>query len=188
MGVDYYDYHPSIVLDRPVAIAGFFGVELGQIVGALSQRTGIQTIELDRWVEHEAGKSVSELVLVEGERALKRHELGLLRKALNDQPFAIIALGDGTLTEYDGRKLVLDGAKLIYLRAELDDLLGRIRQHLADSPGCYWPFVLKEPEVVDDLVALFDERRAGYESAEIIVDVTGKHPNKVADELLAHLG
>lgn len=183
----YYDYHPTVVLERPVALAGFFGVELGSIAGALSQRTGLPAIELERWIEHEAGRSVSELVLVDGERALREREVPLLKRALADQPPAIIALSDATLTEYDARKLVLDRSRLIYLRAELEDLLGRIQQHLESSPGCYWPFVLRGPEHVEDLQALFDERRAGYESAELIVEVTGKHPNTVAEELLGLL-
>lgn len=185
--MDYYSYHPTVSLERPVVLAGFFGMELGIVAGVISQRTGVSVVELERWIEHEAGKSVSELVLLEGERALRQRELPMLKRALKDTPPPLVTLSDATLTEYDARRLVMVDTKLIYLKADLEDLYQRILRGLEASPGCYWPWVLQPPQSPKDLEALFQDRRAGYESAHLTLDVTGKHPNAIAELVMGHL-
>lgn len=185
--MDYYSYHPTVFMEQPVCLAGFFGLELGVIAGIISQRTGIAVVELDRWVEHEAGKSVSEMVLFGGEKELRRREVPLLRRALADTPPPLIALSDATLTEYDSRRMVLKGSKLIYLKASVEDLFGRIRYALEASPGCYWPWTLQGPQQPADLEHLLEDRRGGYESANVVIDVTGMHPNSIAERVLAEI-
>lgn len=185
--MDYYSYHPTVFMERPVCLAGFFGLELGVIAGIISQRTGIAVVELDRWIEHDAGKSVSELVLFGGEKELRRREVPLLRRALADTPPPLIALSDATLTEYDARRMVLKGAKLIYLKSSLEDLFERVCYALQASPGCYWPWTLQGPSKPEDLRSLLDDRRGGYESAHVVIDVTGLHPNTIAEQVLAEI-
>lgn len=185
--MDYYSYEPMMTLDRPVALAGFFGMELGVVAGVVSQRTGLPVIELDRWIEHEAGKSVSEIVLREGVNALKKRELPLLQRALKDTPPPLLVLGDSTLTDYDPRKLLMNHAHIIYFQAALPDLLARVQRGLSSSPGCYWPWMLRAPTSVQEIETYFADRRGGYESAHTTVDVTGWNAGKIAERLLTEL-
>lgn len=185
--MDYYDYTPTVFLERPVALTGFLGGKLGHVGSMIAQRTGLSLIDLPRWVEHEAGRSLSELVLLDGEGALRAIEARLLRRALDDRPAGIIALGDGTLLDPDNRRLVQEKARLVYLKADLDDALRCIRAHLRESPGELPDFVLNEPESVQALRPLFEARREGYEGAEVVLEVSGKHPNRIAEEIIAIL-
>ena len=59
----YYDNHLSFVPEKPIALIGFPGAEVPRIARAISMSTGLPLIELDRWIEHESGKSIPQLIL-----------------------------------------------------------------------------------------------------------------------------
>ena len=63
---NYYEHGPLVLLQRPIALIGFLGVDqhgLGRDLAALS---GLTLIEVDRWIEHEAGQSLVALVQTQG--------------------------------------------------------------------------------------------------------------------------
>lgn len=180
---DYYDVHPERALERPLALTGFMGAGVSRVGNALSTRTGLPAIELQRWVEHTAGCSVSELVLTRGEAALTALEDELLPKALKERPAGILVLGDATLTSAENRKAVLEGATLVYLRAQLDSLKDGIARDLEASPGCYPAFLTSPPSSAAELLPLFHKRSLGYECADVVIDVDDRSVTSVVEEL-----
>ena len=71
---NYYEHEPLVLLQRPIALIGFLGVDqhgLGRDLAALS---GLTLIEVDRWIEHEAGQSLVSLVQTQGIEALRQLE------------------------------------------------------------------------------------------------------------------
>jgi len=125
----YYSYDPTLVLKRPIAIAGPLGAGT-QIVGAyLSQRTGLPFVDLDRGIEHLAGQSLLELHLTKGAGFVHRMERKLMKKVLAQNPPAIVALGEGALSSSYARFFATRNATLVYLKHEreiLDDQLSKL--------------------------------------------------------------
>lgn len=180
---DYYDVHPEHVLERPLALTGFMGAGVSRIGSALSSRTGLPSIDLSRWVEHKAGCSLSELTLMKGEDAVRELESELLPKALAERPAAILMLGDATLLSPENRKAVLEGATLVYLRAQLDALKDGIVRDLEAFPGCYPEFLTAGPSSSSELLPLFHKRSLGYECADVTLDIDERSVSSVVDEL-----
>jgi shikimate kinase len=183
----YYDYHPTLTLPRPLALAGFFGSGTAEVAAIVSQRTGLAVVELDRWIEHEAGSSLAELVWREGEERLREIESRLLPRALAQQPPALVALGDGALLRDENRRLVLEAADLMYLREVPAVLLSRVREEVRRAPGSMYPFIGNEPASVADLAGLLADREPGYRKAPLMLDVGGRSTSAVARELLSLL-
>lgn len=180
---DYYDVYPERVLEKPLALAGFMGAGVQRIGNALSTRTGLPAIDLMRWVEHSAGCSISELTLEKGHEAVAALESELLPRALAERPAAILALGDGTLLTPENRKAVLEGATLVYLRAQLDALMGGISRDLESFPGCYPSFMTGGPTSASELLPLFHRRSLGYECADVIIDIDDRSVTSIVEEL-----
>jgi shikimate kinase len=183
----YYDYHPTLQLPRPVALTGFFGAGVAEVAAIVSQRTGLSVVELDRWIEHEAGCSLSALVLERGLEELRRIEARLLPRALAQLPPALIALGDGALLREDNRRHVERAADLLYLRAELETLLPLVQREVQRSRSSTYPFVMAAPQSVDDLRPLFDDREPGYLGAGEVIDIDGRSTTDVSAQLLEEL-
>lgn len=180
---DYYDVYPERPLERPLALTGFMGAGVSRIGSALSSRTGLPAIDLARWVEHKAGCSISELVLTKGEAALTALEDELLPKALAERPAGILMLGDATLTTAENRKAVLEGATLVYLRAQLDSLKDGIARDLEAFPGCIPAFMTGPPSSAAELLPLFHKRSLGYECADVVIDIDDRSVANVVEEL-----
>ena len=62
----YYSPQPLLILDRPVALVGFFGARLPQIAAVVSATTGVPLGDLERMIEHRTGRSLSRLVFESG--------------------------------------------------------------------------------------------------------------------------
>lgn len=180
---DYYDIHPQHTLERPLALTGFMGAGVSRVGTALATRTGLPAIDLMRWVEHKAGCSISELVLMSGEPALRALEDELLPKALAERPAGVLMLGDATLVRAENRKAVLEGGTLVYLRAQLDVLRDGIARDLEVFPGSIPAFMIEGPSSAAELLPLFHKRSVGYECADVIIDIDDRSLMSVVDEL-----
>ena len=123
---NYYEHGPLVLLQRPVVLIGFLGVDqhgLGRDLAALS---GLPLVEVDRWIEHEAGQSLVSLVQTQGIEALRQLEDRFLAQALTSRPPGIVVLGDGALIKEANLQQVLDKATLVYLKLSL-------AQHLLEA-------------------------------------------------------
>ena len=120
---NYYEPGPLVLLQRPVVLIGFPGVDqhgLGRDLAALS---GLPLIEVDRWVEHAAGQSLVGLVQTQGLEAVRQLEDRFLAQALAARPPGIVVLGDGALLKEANLRQVLAKATLVYLKLSLASIL-----------------------------------------------------------------
>jgi XRE family transcriptional regulator, aerobic/anaerobic benzoate catabolism transcriptional regulator len=180
---DYYDVYPANLLDKPLALTGFYGAGVQRVGTSLSTRTGLPGIDLDRWIEHEAGCSLSEMHLTRPAEEHPRLERLLLKRALQERPAGVIMLGEGTLADEENRRLVLEGATLVYLRAQLPWLLAGIVEELQASPGCLPTFLYGAPGSASELLPYFHKRAPGYEAAHLVIDVDSRATGTVVQEL-----
>lgn len=180
---NYYEYGPLVLLQRPVALIGFLGVDqhgLGRDLAALS---GLPLIEVDRWIEHEAGQSLASLVQTQGIEALRQLEDRFLAQALTTRPSGIIVLGDGALIKETNLQQVLAKATLVYLKLLLASTYWKLRQQAVGSH----PLLLQPPESTEELRPLLAERQGGFDQAHVTLDIDEMTPEAALRHLLDKL-
>lgn len=184
----YYDYHPRIIPDRPLAITGFVGARIPLVGAAVTALTGLPLHELDRLIEHTAGISIPHLVIRDGEAAMRNLESKLLKRALDAKPPGVITLGEGTLLAKKNRAIIKKQAKLIYIELSVFELYTRVKQELSASPGKYLHLFADSPERAQDLQAFLSERIPLYREADLTINASQRHPTKIAQEIIDALG
>ena len=185
----YYDHHPSVHLARPIVLWGFMGSLCDRVASSLGALTGLPSVDLDRRVEHRAGRSVSRIVLEEGSCEYRHVEQDALAQALSDRPFGVIALGEGALLHPGNLERLRAEATTVYLQWPLADLARNIRRELDQRPG-RWPWFMQRGSVVTALgiQPMLDEREAAYRSADHTVACAGRTPPQIAIALKTLLG
>ena len=180
---NYYEHGPLVLLQRPVVLIGFLGVDqhgLGRDLAALS---GLPLIEVDRWIEHEAGQSLVSLVQTQGIEALRQLEDRFLAQALTTRPSGIIVLGDGALIKEANLQQVLAKATLVYLKLSLASTYWKLRHQAVGSH----PLLLQPPESTEELRPLLAERQGGFDQAHVTLDMDEMTPEAALRRLLDKL-
>ncbi len=180
----YYDHHPLFIPAKPIALIGFPGAEVPRIAGSMSMTTGLPLIELERWIEHEAGKSIPQLVLEDGGVSIRELQSRMLLRALESRPPGVIALGHRCMQLPEDRDLVLQRSHCFYIQRTIFELFQALRREVEEFPARYAEFILGPPESVHDIKAMFDARDSEFRSAPHAVDAAGKSHTSLGREIL----
>ena len=179
---NYYEHGPLVLLQRPVVLIGFLGVDqhgLGRDLAALS---GLPLIEVDRWIEHEAGQSLVSLVQTQSIEVLRQLEDRFLAQALATRPSGIVVLGDGALLKEANLQQVLAKATLVYLQLSLASTYWKLRHQAIGSHP-----LLQLPESTAELRLLLAERQGGFDQAHVTLDMDEMTPEVALRHLLDKL-
>lgn len=147
---------------RRVALVGFMGAGKTTVGRALARRWGWRFVDVDTWVETQAGCSVSAIFAAEGEASFRERESAALRALLaSDDGIAadgcVVACGGGAVLDGQNRALLRAGHTL-WLDASIGATtarVGRGRQSRPLASGDDWEQRLAE---------LFKTRRPLYET------------------------
>jgi shikimate kinase len=122
--------------------------------------TGRMAIDLDRVIEHAAGRSIAQIWEAQGEAGFRTLEEAALREQLVGA--VVVALGGGVLTEDACWDLVKEASCSVWLDAPLEVLW----QRAGKDPG--------RPLAQDRAAfeALFESRRARYSECDHRLDAT----------------
>ena len=112
---NYYAPQLRLVLPRPVVIAGFSDCDAPAIGRLVSARTGLPFCEIDRQIEHAAGRSLAALVVDEGEGAVDRRAHAILERVSRQRPFGVIVL-DRAWLPGPARSLLRERVELVHVR------------------------------------------------------------------------
>ena len=155
-----------------VVLVGFMGVGKSAVGRALARRLGYRFEDMDRRIEHRTGRSIAAIFEERGEEAFRQeeaHEAATLAKTRN----CVVAAGGGAFARTDTREALSAGALTVWLRCDLETLLGRIRD---DGTR---PMAGNR----DIMRALLAEREPSYRLADLTVDVSLGTPAEVADRI-----
>jgi shikimate kinase len=133
--MDYYGYGPLFRLQRPLALCGVPGAEVGTTARVVTMLTGLPLVRLAHRVAHVLGESHGRALLTRGEAAVVAEETRQLDEALRGPAPAVIALTSHTLVDATLRRRVLDQCDVMHLRLDLPVALERIRRDAAHDPS-----------------------------------------------------
>jgi shikimate kinase len=145
----------------------------------LALRLGIPFVDADAEIEKAAGMTISDIFAVRGEAEFRAGEARVILRLLESGP-QVLATGGGAFTNPDTRAAI--GAKgiSIWLKAEFDVLMKRIkRRH--DRP------LLKTDDPGATLRKLIEERDPVYALADLTVQSREVMHEKIVDEIVSAL-
>ena len=183
----YYDPYPSHQLEKPLCLVGFMGSEIHMVGYFLSSMTGLPFIELDKWIEHEVGKTVAHLYYERGESEWRQVEKQCLNRALASQPKSIICLGDGTLIDKESRRICHQKSTLFYLRRPFHLCYKQILSGRKTHPQRYPYFIQAPPQNESEVETYLRKRVGGYEKAHVMMEMKDLSPLAMARKVMKRL-
>jgi shikimate kinase len=171
-----------------IVLTGFMGSGKSTIGRRLAQRLGWRFIDLDSFIEQRDGRAVSRIFAESGEDAFRIMETDALASLLRE-PRLVVALGGGAL-ETQANRHALGAASqtcTVLLTAPFEVLYDRCQQQVDAPAGSPLPVrpLLGDREAGAVRLA---SREANYrETANVVLDTTGQHPEESVDALLTLL-
>jgi shikimate kinase len=166
---------------RTVWLVGMMGAGKSSIGPRLARRLGRRFIDTDAEVERAAGRRVSEIFAREGEPAFRARERAAVEACCGED--AVVALGGGAIETPGVSERLASTGTVVYLRAGLGTLAGRIR----DAGSRPLLAGLPPKAQAERLSELLERRRAAYESAAIVIDTDDLAPDAVVEALAGKL-
>ncbi|MBD5200343.1 MAG: shikimate kinase [Bacteroidales bacterium] len=110
---------------KPIFLIGFMGSGKTTLCNALTARTNLRAVDLDDYIENEAGMSIKEYFSVHGEDSFRRLESESLKKAASEG-YDIIACGGGTPCFNNNMELMNRLGETVYLFVPEERLFSRL--------------------------------------------------------------
>ncbi|MCE2474243.1 MAG: shikimate kinase [Alphaproteobacteria bacterium] len=147
---------------RHLVLVGLMGAGKSAIGRRLAEALARPFADSDTVIEEEAGQTIADMFARDGEEAFRRVEEAVLGRLLEGAP-AVIATGGGAFLRPTNRARIREAALSVWLRADLDVLVGRIRRP-ATRP------LLAGDDLRDTLTSLMRKRYPVYAAADVVVD------------------
>lgn len=148
-------------------------------LGALAgQALGIPFVELNREIEDQAGMPVTEVMALYGQEGYRRLEAQALGRIVATHDSLILAVAGGIVAEPDTYKTLLQQFHTIWLRANPEDHMARVRAQGDTRP------MAGNPEAMEQLRHILTSREALYDQARARLDTSGKTVEQALAALL----
>ena len=169
---------------RPIIMIGLMGAGKTTIGRRLANRLVIPFRDADHEIEAAANLSVAEIFAEHGESYFREGEKKVIARLLDDGS-QVLATGGGAWMNEETRALVKGKGLSIWLKAEFDVLMARVRRR-SHRP------LLKDPDPEGVMQRLIDERYPVYAESDLtVMSVDTPHEaivEAVMVELERHLG
>jgi shikimate kinase len=168
-------------------LTGFMGTGKTTLGRVIANCLGWDFYDIDREIEKDSGRSVSTIVIEHGEKHFRELEKTKLIELCNKKN-AVISLGGGTLIDLSNRKLCKSHGLIIYLKAELPIIYQRLRKK-TNRPlfRSEMEEEMSEKEAMEKLTKLLEQRREGYEEADITIETDARDFGKSIDKIVRRI-
>lgn len=164
---------------RSVVLVGMMGAGKSSIGRRAALRLGLPFVDADTEIEKAAGMTIADIFTTRGEAEFRAGEARVILRLLDGGP-QVLATGGGAFTNADTRAAI--GAKgiSIWLKAEFDVLMKRIRRR-HDRP------LLKTEDPGAMLRKLLEQRDPIYALADLTVQSREVMHDRIVDEIVSAL-
>jgi len=167
---------------KKVVLIGYMGSGKSVVSAMLAQKTGIEFVELDEYIEKKCGMSVADIFATKGELYFRKIERELFLEFLqNTSRELIISTGGGTPCYYNNHELLqAEGVVSVYLKASVAALTQRLDKEKSSRPL----LAHLSTEELSEFIAkhLFD-RSFYYNQATFKISVDAKSVEEIVNEI-----
>lgn len=112
---------------QPIVLVGLMGVGKSTVGKRLAHRLGLPFVDADNEIEEAAGMSIADIFAQFGEPYFRDGERRVIQRLIDGRP-KVIATGGGAFVNDATRALILSDALAIWLDADIDVLVERVRR------------------------------------------------------------
>ena len=161
---------------RSIVLVGMMGAGKSSIGRRLALRLGIPFVDADVEIEKAAGMNIPDIFAIHGEPDFRAGEARVIARLLESPP-QVLATGGGAFINADTRVLIGVKGISIWLKADFDVLMRRIRRR-GDRP------LLKTDDPGATLKKLMEERYPVYGLADLTLQSREIPHDKIVDEIM----
>ena len=157
-----------------IYLTGMMGSGKTTIGKTLSKSIKYPFFDLDKKIEHYAGKSINKLFAQDGEKYFRKIESKILQKNI---PRSIIACGGGIITIKTNCDYIMKNGTVIFLYTTIEQLSNRLKE-TTDRP------LLNNGDLFQNLQNLWKSRIRLYnENSHLKVDTTNKSITEIINQI-----
>jgi len=161
---------------RNIILTGFMGTGKSFVGRQLAGRLGYEFVDVDAWIEAEAGMPIPQIFAAQGEAAFRELESRMVAQAAS-RTGCVIATGGGAIVNPQNLEALRRSGILIALTADAETILSRIGNG-EDRP------MLLGGEKGERIRRLLAERAPAYAKADLSIDTSKRSPDEVVDRLV----
>ena len=160
-----------------IVLVGLMGSGKTTIGKQLSKKLNKLFIDTDLLIEQKTGVDITTIFELEGEDGFRLRETNLLHELLLEHD-NVIATGGGIVLLEANRELLQKIGKIIYLKADPNDLAIRLSQDKSRP-------LIQNVDLLKKLNTLFEERDSLYKSlANYIIETKNKRVIDINEEIM----
>ena len=161
-----------------IALIGLRGAGKSTLGKLLAKKIGWNFVELNKEIEAQNGLSVAEIIALYGQEGFRRLEQAALTQLLARQELTVLATGGGIVSEPVTFDLILSSFYTIWLKAEPEEHMARVR-----GQGDLRPMA-DDRSAMAELRNILVSREPLYARASAVVDTAGLSVEAAAARLV----
>jgi XRE family transcriptional regulator, aerobic/anaerobic benzoate catabolism transcriptional regulator len=161
-----------------IALIGLRGAGKSTLGRMLAKKIGWDFVELNKEIEAQNGLSVAEIIALYGQEGFRRMEQAALNQLLARKELMVLATGGGIVSEPLTFELILSSFYTIWLKAEPEEHMGRVRKQGDLRP------MADDRSAMAELRNILVSREPLYARASAVVDTAGLSVDAAAARLV----
>jgi XRE family aerobic/anaerobic benzoate catabolism transcriptional regulator len=161
-----------------IALIGLRGAGKSTLGKLLAKKIGWNFVELNKEIEAQNGLSVAEIIALYGQEGFRRLEQAALTQLLARKELTVLATGGGIVSEPVTFDLILSSFYTIWLKAEPEEHMARVRKQGDLRP------MADDRSAMAELRNILTSREPLYARASAVVDTAGLTVDAAAARLL----
>src|SRR6201987_5917300 len=161
-----------------IALIGLRGAGKSTLGKMLAKKIGWNFVELNKEIEAQNGLSVAEIIALYGQEGFRRMEQAALGQLLARKELSVLATGGGIVSEPLTFDLILSSFYTIWLKAEPEEHMARVRRQGDLRP------MADDRSAMAELRNILKSREPLYARAAAVVDTAGLSVDAAAAKLI----
>jgi XRE family transcriptional regulator, aerobic/anaerobic benzoate catabolism transcriptional regulator len=161
-----------------IALIGLRGAGKSTLGKVLAKKIGWNFVELNKEIEAQNGLSIAEIIALYGQEGFRRMEQNALNQLLARKELMVLATGGGIVSEPLTFDLILSSFYTIWLKAEPEEHMGRVRKQGDLRP------MADDRSAMAELRNILISREPLYARASATVDTAGLSVDAAAARLI----
>jgi XRE family aerobic/anaerobic benzoate catabolism transcriptional regulator len=161
-----------------IALIGLRGAGKSTLGKMLAKKIGWSFVELNKEIEAQNGLSVAEIIALYGQEGFRRMEQAALGQLLKRKELMVLATGGGIVSEPLTFDLILSSFYTIWLKAEPEEHMARVRKQGDLRP------MADDRSAMAELRTILLSREPLYARASAVVDTAGLPVDNAAARLI----
>jgi shikimate kinase len=164
-----------------IALIGYMGTGKTIVGQALAEKLNMNLVEMDWFIEQEAGMSIPEIFSTEGEIGFREREIAATKKIAGEKN-CVIACGGGIILNKINTDRLKESSVIVYLTASPRTILKRVSGEAGQRP------LLEVEDQLKTIKEMLKYRGPYYQrAAEVTVNTSRLTVDAVTETIIARL-